>query len=136
MYRCVKSIYLYNLHLHICKTTKLVVKKGRNIYTEAYYFYFIYFVVPVWRRQNYSYTQPWLIKKWCVLGPRNCPFYYRSSYCWQFIPWPLLFTGLLPISLKRSLSWIHVRQKNELKLLRLWVPFDLPSNPNPATFQL
>lgn len=108
------------LHLHICKTpTKHVVKKRRNTYTKAYYFYFIYFIVPVWRRHNYSYTQPWLNKKWCILAPRNYPFCYTRSYCWQFIPWPLLFTGLVPISMKGSLSWIHVRQKSELKLLRL-----------------
>lgn len=46
------------------------------------------------------------------------------------------FTGLLPISLKESLSWIHERQKTKLKLLRLWSPFDLSSNPNPATSSL
>lgn len=128
-----KKICIY-LHLHVCKTpTKHVVKKGRDIYTEADSLY-IYIFCYCGLKKTWLFMYITMVEK-KILASTNYLFHCQSSYYWQFLCLSS-FTGLLPISLKESLSWIHERQKTKLKLLRLWSPFDLSSNPNPATSSL
>lgn len=120
------TIYLCIPHLHICKilTTACGKEKQRYLYWGRLLVYL--HILLFWLEEGmdiHKHDSAYMLSFFC-----------QSDYCRQFIPLPLLFRGLLPTSPRESLSWIQVRQKNKIKELRLWSPFDLPFNPIPVLF--